>query len=113
MALLANIRTFRSDKRMREKVARDWSSLTDLCPTCGVGPCRWGYSVEEQRPHLLLKIVGMTAHFPCYLATPGGSTLLTCGALPGLDGEKAEVPSTPRTILDVGSEWLFRFSLTV
>jgi hypothetical protein len=39
VSLLAEISTFRSDKGVREKDARGWSSLTDLCPTHGVVPC--------------------------------------------------------------------------
>jgi hypothetical protein len=33
------------------------------------------------------------------------------GALRGLDAEKAENPSTPCTILSMGSKWPFQFSL--
>jgi hypothetical protein len=39
------------------------------------------------------------------------SPLVVSGALCGLDGEKAEVLSMPRTIPSVGSEWSFWFSL--
>jgi hypothetical protein len=35
---LAKMRTFRSDKVVCEKDARDGSSLTDLCPTRRVVP---------------------------------------------------------------------------
>jgi hypothetical protein len=44
----------------------------------------WGYSIEEQRLHTLFGIVDMMARLPCYLATLGGSTLLTCGLGPHL-----------------------------
>jgi hypothetical protein len=37
----------------------------------------WGYFIEEQGPHVLLKIVGVTVRLPCYLAALGGLTLWT------------------------------------
>jgi hypothetical protein len=42
----------------------------------------WGYSIEEQRPRILLEIMGVMAHHPCCLTTLGGSTLLMCGLGP-------------------------------
>jgi hypothetical protein len=62
------------------------------------------------------------ARLPCYLATPGGLTLLTCGlslpfavsgALHGLGSEKAEAPSTSHIIPGVGSESSLWFSSVV
>jgi hypothetical protein len=58
---------------------RDWSSITNLHPTCGVASWRWGYYIEEKRPRLLLEIVDVTAHLPCCLAASSGSKLLTRG----------------------------------
>jgi hypothetical protein len=40
-------------------------------------------------------------------------TLIVSGALRGLDGEKAEAPSTPRTIAGMSSLWPLWFALTV
>jgi hypothetical protein len=83
----------------------------------------WDYSIEEQGPHTLLEVIGMMARLPWCLATLGGSTLLTCGlsppsppltmsgALCGLDGVKAEAPSTPCTIPGMGFEQSLQFSL--
>jgi hypothetical protein len=47
-----------------------------LAWSCAVSLACWGYFVDEQGTHTLLEVV---AHLPCYRATPGGSTLLTCG----------------------------------
>jgi hypothetical protein len=42
----------------------------------------WDYSAEEQRLHILFKVMGVMARLPCCLTTPSGSTLLTCGLAP-------------------------------
>jgi hypothetical protein len=39
----------------------------------------WGYIVEEQGSHILLKIMGVMAHLPYCLAALGGSMLWMCG----------------------------------
>jgi hypothetical protein len=65
----------------------------------------WGYSTEAQRPHTLLKIVDVMACLPY--------CIVVSGALCGLDGEKAEAPSTPHTITGMGSERPLWFSSTV
>jgi hypothetical protein len=78
----------------------------------------WSYLIEEQGPHVLLKIVGVTAHLPWNLTALGGSMIgcaapspvVVSGALCGLDGEKAEALSTTCTIPGGGSQWSFWFS---
>jgi hypothetical protein len=59
----------------------------------------WGYSIEEQMPHILLEIVGMMARLA-----------LAKGALCGLVGKRAKVPSTPRNTVGMGSKWPLQFS---
>jgi hypothetical protein len=44
----------------------------------------WSYFVEEQGPCILLKIVGVMARLPHYLAALGGSMLWMCGLGPHL-----------------------------
>jgi hypothetical protein len=107
--------------------------------SCAVSLACWGYFVNEQRLGTPLEVV---SHHPCYLATSGGSTLLTCGfdphsqlphharwidvvdvwvrspliasgALNGLDDEKAEAHNTPCIILGMGSERPLQFSFMV
>jgi hypothetical protein len=87
--------------------------------------CRWlvGATPSQIKGHtLFFEIVGVMAHLPCYLTTPGGLTLLTCGLGPpftlsevlhDLGGKKAEAPSMPRIIPGVGFKLSLRFSSMV
>jgi hypothetical protein len=44
----------------------------------------WSYFIKEQGACVLLEIMGVMAHLPCYLAALGGSTLWTYGLGPHL-----------------------------
>jgi hypothetical protein len=111
-------------KECGKKDARGWSSLTDLRPSRRVhravgllGLHRRGTKVthssqnrgRDGSPSLLPRHTGWID----VVDVRAWSPLIVSGALRGLDGEKAEAPSAPRTIPDVGSEWPLHFSPTV
>jgi hypothetical protein len=73
------------------KVAMGWIQHSSTCCQVHVDSCRCAGWIN---------IVDVWAH----------SVLVVSGALCSLDGEKAEVLSTPCTIPDVGSERSFQFS---
>jgi hypothetical protein len=79
----------------------------------------WFSWIEVQRPHTIFEVMGVMAHLPCYPAMQGGLALLMCGPVPThskgvlcvFGGERAEAPSTPRTIPGMDFERLLQFSL--
>jgi hypothetical protein len=108
--------TVRSNKGIhKRKDARDLSFLTDLRPSRGVVPCHWLVGVTS--PRTMAKHSSQSHgqdSWPFLLPHHTGwidavnvrawSQLPVSGALSGLDGEEAKAPSTPCTILGVGSK---------
>jgi hypothetical protein len=109
----------------KENNARDGSSLSDLCCSCRVGPHHWLVGIPlltEQKntrsfnshghdgsPSLLPHLVGWIDVIVVWVWPP----FTVSGALHGLDGEKAEMPSTPHIIPGVGYELSLQFSSMV